>query len=114
MAQTPKINGYSKLASLMGPHPELAIFRRFNALNAQNLLHLQAEIVYLEHKLQECVQNGMASGHADRTIYDRDWQSLAESGSTPGGNTEQWEAVLKMRELLKEYSMTPRHRKTHW
>jgi hypothetical protein len=43
--------GYTKLASVMGKNPELAIFRRFSALNAKNLLYLQAEHVNLEARL---------------------------------------------------------------
>jgi len=52
MALNPTMNEYSKLASLMGPHPELAIFRRFSTLNAQNLLYLQTELVHPKRKLQ--------------------------------------------------------------
>jgi hypothetical protein len=40
-------NGYTKLAIQMGQYSEMAIFRRFGALNAQNLLYLQAELVQL-------------------------------------------------------------------
>ena len=34
------MEGYAKIACLMGEFPEVAIFRRFGALNAQNLLCL--------------------------------------------------------------------------
>jgi hypothetical protein len=44
------VNGYPKLARHMGASPEIAIFRRFGALNAQNLLYLQAELVHLEKR----------------------------------------------------------------
>jgi hypothetical protein len=44
--------GYAQLASLMGAHPEVAVFRRFGALNAQNLLYLQAELTHLELELR--------------------------------------------------------------
>jgi hypothetical protein len=37
----------------MGTFPETAIFRRFGALNAQNLLCLQAEPTALEQALRE-------------------------------------------------------------
>jgi hypothetical protein len=98
------MNGYSKLASIMGAHPELANFRRFRTLNAQNLLHLQAELVFLENKLRQCVQADASSGHVDRALYDRDWQSLFESGATSGENSEQWTTALRIRCVLKEYS----------
>jgi hypothetical protein len=63
MVQLPPMNGYSKLASLMGAHPELAIFRRFGTLNAQNLLYLQAELIYFENKMRKCVEVDSISGH---------------------------------------------------
>jgi hypothetical protein len=97
-------NGYTKLAALMGAHPALANFRRFSALNAKNLLYLQAELIYLENKLQRCVEKDNASGHVDRILYDTDWQSLFESGTTAGGNGEQWKTMMRIRGVLKEYS----------
>jgi hypothetical protein len=110
----PPSNGYSKLASLMGAHPELATFRRFSTLAAQNLLYLQAELVFLENKLRKCVDADASSGDIYREMYDRDWQSLSESGATAGGNGEQWAIVLRIRGVLKEYSACPRsHTKIH-
>ncbi|OAG07047.1 uncharacterized protein CC84DRAFT_1242060 [Paraphaeosphaeria sporulosa] len=104
MTTLPPPNGYTKLASLLGSHPDLAIFRRFGSLNAKNLLYMQAELVNLEGKLQRAIEADTASGHVDRVIYDRDWQSLAESGGAPDGCGEQWEVVLRIREKLKEYN----------
>ena len=49
------MEGYSKLASLMGTYSDTLIFRHFGALSAQNLLYLQAELVHLEHELRECI-----------------------------------------------------------
>jgi len=56
------MEGYSKLASLMGAYPETLIFRRFGAISAQNLLYLQAELVHLEQTLQECAVANERSG----------------------------------------------------
>lgn len=106
MAQTPAMNGYFELASMMGANPELAIFRRFSALNAHSLLLLQAELVFLENKLQKCIEADAASGHDLRTIYDRDWQSLFESSTKPGGCAEQWDTLMRVKKVLKEYSKT--------
>ncbi|KAH7381374.1 hypothetical protein DE146DRAFT_793337 [Phaeosphaeria sp. MPI-PUGE-AT-0046c] len=104
MAQLPVMNGYSKLASMMGLNPELAIFRRFSALNAHSLLLLQAELVFLENKLKRCIDADTAYGHDLRTIYDRDWQSMFESATKPDGCAEQWETVVRARSVLKEYN----------
>lgn len=98
------LNGYTKLASLIGSHPDLAIFRRFSSLNAKNLLYMQAELVNLEAKLQRAVEADAASGHVDRVIYDRDWQSLVESGQMQDGCGDQWGLVLRIREILREYN----------
>ncbi|ORY03151.1 hypothetical protein BCR34DRAFT_573714 [Clohesyomyces aquaticus] len=111
MEEMPKMNGYSKLASLMGPNPEVAIFRRFSTLNAQNLLYLQAELVHLEERLKKCVQADEsptidAPGRLDRRLYDRDWKTLSEGGRTPGGNGEQWSTILEIRRVLKDYNET--------
>ncbi|ORY15534.1 hypothetical protein BCR34DRAFT_598283 [Clohesyomyces aquaticus] len=104
MSEPQPMNGYTKLASLIGSHPELAIFRRFGALNAQNLLYLQAELVHLENRLGKCFKADAESGHIDRKLYDRDWQSLAESGFAPDGNPEQWATALQIRRVLREYN----------
>ena len=47
------MEGYAKLSSLMGTDPEFAVYRVFAALNAQNLLCYQAELMGLEAVLPE-------------------------------------------------------------
>jgi len=99
-----RVNGYTKLASLMGRSPEVAIFRRFGTLNARNLLYLQAELIDLEDRLEEATRLDEEASNLGRQRYDRDWLSLNESVTTPDGNPQQWNLVLKIREKLKEYS----------
>lgn len=101
------MEGYAKLASIMGSHPEVAILRRFGALNVQNLLYLQAELVALEDDLRAIAAEDNASSDPNRAIYSRDWHTLSNSKNyTPGGETagKQWQTVLSIREKLKEYS----------
>jgi hypothetical protein len=98
-------NGYTKLASLMGAHTETMILRRFGSLNAQNLLYYQAELVHLEEKLQKLVKANAESGHDDRSIYDRDWQTLSEAENCANGDAEHWRTVQEVRRILKEYSL---------
>lgn len=98
------MEGYAKLASIMGSHPEVAILRRFGALNVQNLLYLQAELVALEDDLRAIAAEDNASRDPNRAIYSRDWHTLSNSknhGETAG---KQWQIVLSIREKLKEYS----------
>ncbi|KAI0529930.1 hypothetical protein GGR58DRAFT_525637 [Xylaria digitata] len=96
--------GYPRFASLMGAHPEMAAFRRFGSLNALNLLYLQAELIGLENKLQKQAKTDAESGHFERSIYHRDWQTLAESVATENGNSTQWRTMLEARDKLKEYN----------
>ncbi|KAH8652463.1 hypothetical protein BX600DRAFT_95137 [Xylariales sp. PMI_506] len=104
MTQEPPKAGYSKLASLMGTYPEVAIFRRFASLNALNLLHLQAELHILEATLEEQIRNDAASDDYWRRTYDRDWESLSQSTSAKDGNSEQWRLMQQVREKLNEYN----------
>jgi hypothetical protein len=93
--------GYPKLAAKIEVLPEAAIFRRFGALNAQNLLYYQAELTYLEQKLkmQQLKDN---DGEGREKSYGVDWFWLEKSREE--GDAHQLELVLKIRELLKEYS----------
>ena len=101
------MEGYAKLASIMGSHPEVAILRRFGALNAQNLLYLQAELVALEDDLRAIAAEDIASDDLDRAAYSRDWYTLSNSENPTAGNEDagrQWQIILSIREKLKEYS----------
>lgn len=103
------MEGYAKIASLMGAHPEIAILRRFGALNAQNLLYLQAELVALEKDLSAYAAEDCASKDTDRVFYSRDWYTLSNSRDDESTGNEaagrQWQTMLKIREKLKEYSL---------
>ncbi len=101
------MEGYAKLAALMGAHPEVAILRRFGALNAQNLLYLQAELTLLESDLRHFSAEDSTSHDPDRNLYSRDWYVLSRSND--GANRDesagtQWRIMLKIRDKLKEYS----------
>lgn len=101
------MEGYSKLASLMGSNPEVAILRRFGSLNAQNLLYLQAELIALEDDLRATAAEDSASDDPDRAIHSRDWYTLSRSTSHAASNEaagKQWQTVLSIREKLRVYS----------
>ncbi|KAM0798017.1 hypothetical protein BDR22DRAFT_823820 [Usnea florida] len=80
----PSMKGYAKLASLMGAHPEVAIFRRFGTSNALNLLYLQAEIVALERDLRTYTTADDSSSDPSRAIHSRDWYTLSQSSNSGG------------------------------
>lgn len=94
------MEGYAKVAQLMGEHPEFAIFRRFRALNMQDMLYLQAEITHLEAELNQVEQDNPSHGNRKNHAYD--WWSMA-NGQGEGGTT-QWAIVQEMRDKLEKYS----------
>ncbi|CZR54979.1 uncharacterized protein PAC_04864 [Phialocephala subalpina] len=109
MAQiSPPPEGYPKLASRMGHSPQFAIFRRFAALNARNLLYLQAELTALEKRLEDYAATDEKSSNADRAVYSRDWEtlksSLDEGATNFGHDKKQWQTFLDIRAKLKEYN----------
>lgn len=95
------VTGYPKLAGKMELEPETAIFRRFTALNARNLLYLQAELASLEKQLieQECLD----SADMEKRRYALDWYWLSQSRDQ--GDTAQLDLVLKIQATLEKYSM---------
>ena len=110
MADTAElVAGYPRLAHEMGSIPELAIYRRFADLNNQNLLYYQAELVMLERKLRRQERASSISSadtsnserkSATHLEYAKDWYWLAEEDP----NNRQWQTVLRLRDVLKEYS----------
>lgn len=97
------VPGYPKLAGQMGLLPETAIFRRFGALNARNLLYLQAELVGLEKKLIELEYTDSKDPHGMKSQYALDWYWL--NNSADDGDEEQLSLVRRIRETLREYNV---------
>jgi hypothetical protein len=103
--------GYEGLAQLMGVYPELAIFRRFGALNLQNVLFLQAEITALEEIYSE-----VAANQNHYPGFSEEWYEKVKRGDVyPDGQDRRdrdfdgpsgrYKLVLRLRKLLNEYSM---------
>jgi hypothetical protein len=98
-----RVKGYPKLAGQIELRPEVAIFRRFGALNAENLLYFQAELSVLERDLQAQQLADSRSGHPRKSRYALSWYQL--STSKYNGDERQLWLVYKIRETLKLYSM---------
>jgi hypothetical protein len=94
--------GYPKLAARTEVQPEIAIYRRFGALNAQNLLYYHAELVDLEEKLMIQQVQDNNDGKGAKHKYATTWYRLKDSAAD--GDTKQLKLVMRMRETLKEYS----------
>jgi hypothetical protein len=94
--------GYPKLAARTEVQPEIAIYRRFGALNAQNVLYFQAELVDLEEKLRAQQVQDDSNPKGKKSLYAKTWFRLKDSAVD--GDTEQLDLVMKIRETLREYS----------
>lgn len=98
-------SGYPKLAEHFGEHPDFASFRRFGALNSRNLLYYQAELLELEEEL-EGVERRDDSLSKSGTGNDRaaTWYWLGGKGKETQNNNDQLLLVMRLRELLQQYS----------
>ncbi|KAI9876633.1 MAG: hypothetical protein M1830_006055 [Pleopsidium flavum] len=97
------LEGYPKLSAFLSSFPETALFRKFGALNIQNLLYLQAELSELEVELREIAKEDSQSGDSERVLFNKDWWELSQA-SEKAGNNLQWIKVLETREKLKVYN----------
>ena len=96
--------GFPKLAGFLGLKPEIAIFKRFAKLNAENLLLLQSELMILEHQLNEIVAQDLRSENSEVKYYARSWWNMLRP--TRNGDRNQLRKRLEIREKLREYSTT--------
>ncbi|KAL1597638.1 hypothetical protein SLS59_007336 [Nothophoma quercina] len=72
--------GYPKLAGRMGVTPEIAMFRRFGALNACNLLYMQNDLIDIENDLKELEAEDAKSMEGEKRFYRQNsiWLSTAD------------------------------------
>lgn len=99
------VPGYPRLAGQMGRLPQLGVFRRFGALNMRNLLYYQAELAHLEQDIIQTELDDARNTQDLRGDYCGNWADMSGSSTDDDHvSIAQWELVLKMRNLLKEYS----------
>ena len=114
MARTPGASmNYHLLASLMSVQPDFAIFKRFLASNARDLLRLQGEIVHLESNLEAIIANDRASGDPERAEFEF---CIAALKGPPHPSREkglQWEVQLELSHKLSAYSKLLSYRPRH-
>lgn len=96
--------GYPRLAGRMALFPQTAMFRRFGALNARNLLYLQSDLMALEQELERLELEDSKSGTGKKNMYTRDSFWITRACIPRDGDTKQRDKVLEMRALLQEYS----------
>ncbi|KAH6722946.1 hypothetical protein BKA61DRAFT_565600 [Leptodontidium sp. MPI-SDFR-AT-0119] len=93
------MEGYAKLADLMGnDHTDghFLIFQKFEALSAQNLLYLQAELINLQENLGFLTSRDVED--PEKSMFTRDWEALSSAD-----DDSQWQKWLEIRRKLKEY-----------
>ncbi|MCJ1451754.1 hypothetical protein MMC28_002094 [Mycoblastus sanguinarius] len=95
------MEGYAKLSSLISTDSDFAVYRKFAALNAQNLLYYQAELMGLEADLRDIASEEMASQDPSKRLYADNWFELSNEES---GESYQWQKFRQVRRTLKEYS----------
>ena len=97
--------GYPRLAGRMSHFPPMAMFRRFGALNARNLLYLQSELQHIEDDLIKLENRDKNEETGKKWKYSVDYYWLKTASAARDGDTEQMELVERMRKTLNEYSM---------
>lgn len=98
--------GYPMLAEHIGNHTNLASFRIFAALNARNILYLQAELLELESEIKDIEQRdhklSQREGGPGNNITET-WYWLGGKGK-PDKSEEQLSLILRLRKVLPQYS----------
>jgi hypothetical protein len=111
--QTP-VTGYPRLADQIGRQPELGIYRSFLALNAQDMLYMQAEIIELECQLRQSEKDDSGCLEKWRPKYSEDWWFLEYAGRLEGYHDDhpamkQRSLIQRLRPLLALYSKSRCH-----
>jgi hypothetical protein len=93
------VEGYPKLAHVIGRNPEYAIVRRFTTLDVKLLLYLQAELVQLEHELS----NLEVLNHQENVSLQQSVSRLMKAERGTSG-WKQWEKIQELLDKKEKYS----------
>ncbi|KAJ4299455.1 hypothetical protein N0V90_004700 [Kalmusia sp. IMI 367209] len=94
--------GYPRMSERIAEMPETGIYRRFDALNARNLLYLQSELCILEKTLHELEVMDNHDKRGNRSKYATDFQWMLDD--PPCNGKEQLMLVEKIRKKLSQYN----------
>src|SRR5215469_422462 len=100
------VPGWPALAKLISETPEFEAFSRFRELNVKTLLYYQVELAYLERKLKTFEEADSVKRGQPEEEYAKWADKLIKCQEESSGpkNHKQWKVVLKIRNVLKEYS----------
>jgi hypothetical protein len=101
------MDGYARLAALIGDLPEFAIFRRFMSLRALHLLYLSAEIAHLSADLNIQADLDRTSGDSEKIDFDFHYETLLKS-RTDIQKSRQIELWDRLAAKLKEQGIIDR------
>ncbi|KAL2419981.1 hypothetical protein ABEF95_009818 [Exophiala dermatitidis] len=94
------LKGYPKVARLMEQFPDAAIFRKFTALAAFQLMSLQAELLDLEDQLWQTCKDDDASQDENVRKRTRQFFTLHNSRAP---DDDQLKLLRRSRQMLQEY-----------
>lgn len=99
------VDGWPTVAKMMTTKPEFGNLCRFSDLNMKSLLYYQAELFQLRKELHEHeytdYRTGEQEGIGPGTFF---WRADCLIASKDDANHEQWDVIVKIRKVLKEYS----------
>lgn len=98
-------HNYRTFADFIASDQELFVFRRFDRLNARNLLYLQSELIWLEAQLQEMDDEEASNATMDVKLTAKCWETLSLKAKEFPREAARMELILKIRKVTKEYSM---------
>lgn len=98
------VEGWPMAAKLMACKPEFGNFCRFSDLNMKNLLYYQTELFQLRKQLHkyEChdFRDSEKGTKSAKFFCNADYLVTSKNADTH----KQWDVVMRIREVLKEYS----------
>lgn len=101
-------DGYPALAAWVARDPDRETFvcRKFSWLAARNILHLQAELIALEHEIKQQDEEARRSADFQTRQSSRRWETLLKGAAT--ADSLAWkrvESLKRLKTLLREYRM---------
>ncbi|KAF2643695.1 hypothetical protein P280DRAFT_392393 [Massarina eburnea CBS 473.64] len=94
--------GYPRLSERMALIPETGIYRRFDALNARNLLYLQSELCILERRLRALEKRDATNDVGRRMKYAADFETMLDE--PPELDNRQLEVIKLIRKKVSQYN----------
>ncbi|OAL46763.1 hypothetical protein IQ07DRAFT_545756 [Pyrenochaeta sp. DS3sAY3a] len=99
-------DGYPALAAWVARDPDRETFvcRKFSQLAARNILHLQAELIALEHEIKQQDEEARRSTDFQTRQASRRWETLLKGAAT--ADSLAWkrvESLKRLKTLLREY-----------